>query len=105
MIDKIYNNLLSGADAEEVQADIESLAPDQREILLCMLSGIADELRAICAGRADEVDRVLMVNGFKPPPQRTAMRGRTCGRAAKWSHAERHQTAVHQADRSRGMRS
>ena len=60
MVETIYRSLLAGANATQVQVDIEALAPDERAMLLCLLSGIRSELRANCVDRAVEVDRVLM---------------------------------------------
>ena len=64
MVEFIYRALLSGTPADDVQALVAGLADDDRDMLLCMLSGIRNELEANCIERAHEVDRLLRSNGF-----------------------------------------
>jgi hypothetical protein len=67
MVEVIYKALLSGTPADDIQPLVAGLTDDERDMLLCMLSGIRNELEANCVERAHEVDRVLFSNGFARP--------------------------------------
>ena len=82
MVDGIYKALLSGAAARDVQSQIESLSEGQHELLLCMLSGIRNELATNCIERAQEVDHVLRVNSFRPPPMENTASCCLCSQCA-----------------------
>ena len=73
MVDRIYRAVLAGASAAEVQPQIDGLPEDTRELLLCMLSGIRNELASTCIDRACEVDRILDLNNVLPPQTETTI--------------------------------
>lgn len=67
MIDRVYEALLAGMTADQAQEEIARLRREERELLLCMLSGIRNELASNCMERAHEVDRLLAMNGYDAP--------------------------------------
>lgn len=58
----IFQALLGGALIEDLQARINDLTSDERDILLCTASCIQTAVAANCQERADEIERLLVTN-------------------------------------------
>ncbi len=71
---EILDAMMGGTSAELLQFCIEQLPrPDQKE-LLCVVCSLRDEIAANCVERAEDCDRLLLINGHSLPPSRCGIR-------------------------------
>jgi hypothetical protein len=58
----IYDSLLAGVPAAELQEHVQSLPTDRRQTLLCVTCWTCDEIEANCTARAAEAREILSRN-------------------------------------------
>lgn len=64
----IFDDLLSGTSAQELQPSVERLSEEERGTLLCTVACIQSTVAATCRERAAEIERMLAMNGQTLPP-------------------------------------
>lgn len=58
----VLEALLAGASVEELEAQLDTLAAEERQTVLCTACYVLDEVRANCVERADEIAEFLQRN-------------------------------------------
>ena len=65
----IFQELLGGVSARELQPSVEALTEDERETLFCTAACIQGAVAATCRARADEIEGLLNQNKQRLPVQ------------------------------------
>jgi len=63
----IFQELLGGASARELQPSVDTLSEDERDILFCTAACIQAAVAATCQARADEIEGLLAQNNQRLP--------------------------------------
>ena len=59
---EVFELLLAGTSADEVQLYLDQLTAEDRQAVLCTACYLLDELAANCPERADEIGAVIAAN-------------------------------------------
>ena|SRR5581483_6272650 len=59
---KLFEQVLAGTPADEIQSDLNRLAATERQALLCTVCFILEEVEMNCRERADEIRKLVQNN-------------------------------------------
>ena len=59
---ELFETLLAGASASEIQPELDQLTAEDRQAVLCTACYLLDELAANCPERADAIGAVIAAN-------------------------------------------
>jgi hypothetical protein len=56
---ELFDSILAGEASREILPSLNDLPPDDRQLLLCTVCLIREEIRANCTNRAEDIDTFL----------------------------------------------